>query len=97
TNGYFYVFYTGIATTPAGTGTNDILSRFQVSTTNANQGDPSSEVRLISQFDKDDNHNAGDLHFGPDGYLYVALGDEGGVYDTLGNHQQIDHNFFSAI
>src|SRR5882724_8423246 len=39
TNGCFYVFYTGIATTPAGTGTNDILSRFQVSGSDPNQGD----------------------------------------------------------
>lgn len=97
TNGYFYLFYTGIATTPAGTGTNDILSRFQVSTTNANQGDPTSETKLMSQFDRDNNHNAGDVHFGPDGYLYVALGDEGGAYGDWGNTQRIDHDFFSAI
>jgi glucose/arabinose dehydrogenase len=81
-NGLFYVFYTGNATTP-GVATNqlhDILSRFKVSASNPNQGDPTAEVRLIAQYDQAPNHNAGDLHFGPDDYLYVSLGDEGGAY-----------------
>ena len=35
--------------------------------------------------------------FGPDGYLYVSLGDEGWGNDAYGNSQLIDHNFFGAI
>jgi glucose/arabinose dehydrogenase len=98
TNGYFYVFYTGQATNGSGTmQLHDILSRFQVSTTNANQGDTNSEVRLIVQYDRASNHNGGDLHFGPDGYLYVSVGDEGDEYNTLTNAQHIDLNFFSGI
>jgi glucose/arabinose dehydrogenase len=96
-NGFFYVFYTGTATTSAGSGRHDILSRFQVSAANPNQGNAGSEVRFILQYDEADNHNAGDLHFGADGYLYVALGDEGGSYGQYGNTQRIDHDFFSAI
>jgi glucose/arabinose dehydrogenase len=97
TNGYFYVFYTGTNTTSAGTGRHDTLSRFQVSTNNPDQGDPASELRYIAQYDQADNHNAGDLHFGPDGYLYVALGDEGGGFDNFRNSQKITNDFFSAI
>jgi glucose/arabinose dehydrogenase len=97
TNGFFYVSYTGSATTSAGTGRHNILSRFRVSDSNPNKGDPASEVRYVVQYDRAANHNGGDLHFGPDGYLYASLGDEGGAYGQLANSQKIDLNFFSAI
>jgi glucose/arabinose dehydrogenase/mono/diheme cytochrome c family protein len=90
-NGYFYVFYVA-----AGSG-NDRLSRFQVSASDPNVADPNSEVILIDQPDDYDNHNAGDLHFGTDGYLYVSLGDEGGAGDSGNNSQRIDKDFFSGI
>lgn len=96
TNGFFYVFYTGQATNGT-TGLHDILSRFHVSAANPNQGDPKSELRLITQYDQANNHNGGDLHFGPDGYLYVSLGDEGGGNNSYNNAQFIDKNFFSGI
>jgi glucose/arabinose dehydrogenase len=92
-NGYFYVFYTRTN----GGGRDDTLSRFQVSTGNPNQGDAASELRLIQQPDNQSNHNAGDIHFGPDGYLYVPLGDEGGGNDNQNDSQLITNDFFSAI
>lgn len=55
------------------------------------------EIQLIKQFDEAGNHNGGDLHFGPDGYLYVSLGDEGKSGDHFKNSQRIDKDFFSAI
>jgi glucose/arabinose dehydrogenase len=96
TNHYFYVFYMGQATNGT-SGLHDILSRFQTSSGNTNQGDTTSETKLIAQYDRASNHNAGDTHFGPDGYLYVSVGDEGNEYNTFDNAQHIDQNFFSGI
>jgi len=93
TNRFFYIFYTATN----GTGRDDILARFQTTATNANVALTNSEIRYLVQFDQADNHNAGDLHFGADGYLYVALGDEGGRGDTYANSQRIDKDFFSPI
>jgi glucose/arabinose dehydrogenase len=93
TNRYFFVFYTRTN----GGGRDDTLSHFQISAGNTNQADVTSEVRLIGQLDEQPNHNAGDIHFGPDGYLYVPLGDEGGSNDSQNNSQLITNDFFSAI
>src|SRR5437667_1114698 len=65
TNRYFYVFYTLNTSTSAGTGRHDRLSRFEVSPDNPNAALPNSERPIITQFDEFENHNAGDLHFGP--------------------------------
>jgi glucose/arabinose dehydrogenase len=95
-NRFFYVFYTGQATNGT-TGLHDILARFEISPGNTNLADSASEVRLIAQYDQQNNHNAGDIHFGPDGYLYVPFGDEGGGNDDQNNSQIITNDFFSAI
>jgi uncharacterized repeat protein (TIGR03806 family) len=52
--------------------------------------DPGTEYNLLTFNQPADNHNGGDLHFGPDGYLYIAFGDGGGGGDnwgTIGNGQ----------
>jgi glucose/arabinose dehydrogenase len=99
TNGLFFIYYTGSDTTAQGTNNSlhDILSRYRVSVSDSNQADPNSEVKLISQFDPANNHNAGDIHFGPDGYLYLSLADGGGSNDQFNNSEEIDQDFFSAI
>ncbi|MEB2778692.1 PQQ-dependent sugar dehydrogenase [Algoriphagus sp. D3-2-R+10] len=80
-NGYFYVNYT--ASNPNRT----VISRFSVSTSNPNQADPASEQVLL-EFDQPfSNHNGGQVSFGPDGYLYIAVGDGGSGGDPQGNGQ----------
>ena len=83
-NGYFYVNLINTA------GDTEIR-RYQVSATNPDQADPASKT-LIIQIDQPDatNHKAGWLGFGPDGYLYAALGDGGPANDPNGNAQNIN-------
>jgi len=52
-----------------------------------NRADAGSERVLLSVDQPAGNHNGGHLVFGPDGYLYVGLGDGGGGGDTYGNGQ----------
>lgn len=73
------------------------LSRFTVSKSNPNELDPASELRLLAQLDPAAYHNGGDIHFGPDGYLYYSMGDGGGHYDAYDNARYIDKDFFAAI
>ncbi len=93
-NGYFFVFYCPVE---GSTNLHNRLSRFQVDPSDSSRALPNSETILISQQDQASNHNGGDIHFGPDGYLYVALGDEGGGNDTYNNAQLIDKDFFAGI
>lgn len=81
-NGYFYVNYTNTANGTRRTR----ISRFSV-TADPNVADPNSENILLTVTQPDWNHNAGDIHFGPDGYLYIPLGDGGGGGDTSNNAQ----------
>ncbi|HMP73722.1 MAG TPA: PQQ-dependent sugar dehydrogenase, partial [Kiritimatiellia bacterium] len=97
TNRFLYVNYAITTSTPLGNGFHIRLSRFQTSLSNPNFVDPNTEQVLITQFHRANNHNGGDLHFGPDGYLYLATGDEGQSNDNFNNGQRIDGGFFASI
>ena len=92
TNKHFYLFY--MLTNHGHSNYFDRLSRFEVDPANPNRGLIESELPLFSQEDDTAFHNAGDLHFGPDGYLYISMGDEGA---PIFNVQRIDRDLYSAI
>ncbi len=72
------------------------LSRFTYDPSK-NVVDQNSEFVLIQQFDRHDWHNGGDMFFGPNGLLYLSIGDEGGGNDEFNVTQQIDKWLFSGI
>jgi glucose/arabinose dehydrogenase len=80
--GEFFVCYTDYYR-------HDIVARFKVSG-DADRADVGSEKVLLTVDEPFSNHNGGVLKFGPDGYLYVGLGDGGSGGDPLGNAQNRD-------
>jgi glucose/arabinose dehydrogenase len=89
---FFFVNYTcqHTGSQPECTSTGDtIIARFQVSG-NANLADPASRRTLLVIPQPFANHNAGDLKFGPDGNLWIPMGDGGSGFDPNCNAQRDD-------
>ncbi|HEY4308851.1 MAG TPA: PQQ-dependent sugar dehydrogenase [Pirellulales bacterium] len=82
-NGQFFAYYTNKSKPHQ-----NVVARFRVSKDNPNKADPASEESLLV-FDKPFwNHDGGTLAFGPDGLLYIAVGDGGLGGDPFGNGQK---------
>jgi glucose/arabinose dehydrogenase len=75
-NGFFFVNYTDVSG-------NTVIARYRLST-DPNKADPASALVLLNVSQPYANHNGGAVRFGPDGYLYLGLGDGGSGGDPQG-------------
>ncbi len=82
-SGFFYVNYTDI-------GGNTVLARYARSADDPMTADPDPVSVLLTQQQPFPNHNGGHLAFGPDGYLYIGLGDGGSAGDPLEAGQDLE-------
>ncbi|TGD57556.1 PQQ-dependent sugar dehydrogenase [Flavobacterium humi] len=82
-NGYFYVNYTN----PSG---NTVIARYTVDSGNPDIANPASATILLTIAQPFSNHNGGSIKFGPDGYLYIGMGDGGSAGDPGNRAQNID-------
>jgi glucose/arabinose dehydrogenase len=80
-NGVFFVHYSDANGDTA-------ISRFRLGL-DADAADPGSEEIILRVQQPAANHNGGMIEFGPDGYLYIGLGDGGGANDQFGNGQNM--------
>lgn len=86
TNGYIYINYTD--NEGAGVGPqNTQIVRYTVTNDVA---DPASAKTILTVSQPHSNHNAGMLTFGPDGYLYIVMGDGGSGGDPYGHGQNME-------
>jgi glucose/arabinose dehydrogenase len=83
TNGRFFVHYTG------GDG-GTVLEEYAVSEDDPSRAGPDPVRTVLTAPQPAGNHNGGMIAFGPDGYLYLALGDGGGANDQFGNGQNTE-------
>jgi glucose/arabinose dehydrogenase len=82
-SGLFYVDYTDLRG-------DTVVARYRLLAGDARQADPNTEQKILQIEQPAANHNGGQLQFGPDGYLYIGMGDGGRAGDPWGNAQNPD-------
>jgi glucose/arabinose dehydrogenase len=81
--GHFYVHYTNRLNVG-----DTVIARYRI-TADPDLADPLSGQQILTATQPFANHNGGQLSFGPDGFLYIALGDGGSGGDPLGSGQSL--------
>jgi glucose/arabinose dehydrogenase len=85
TNRLFYIHYDRVVSGQM----QSVIAEYQASATDPNQADPASERILLTVNQPFPNHKGGQIAFGPDGFLYIGLGDGGSENDPLLNGQNL--------
>ena len=96
TNGYFYAWFSIYVNGQRA----NRLARFRVTnpTSPTAVADLSSETPILTQLNGPGGHDGGTLVFGPDGYLYLSVGDgDQNIPAVNAAHQRIDRGFFGAV
>ena len=92
-NGKFYVYFSKRSSKATGIDHKSIIREYKVSPDNSDMAGKATARDILTIGQPESNHNGGDLKFGPDGFLYITLGD-GGAYNDLhgaiGNGQNMN-------
>lgn len=90
-NGRFFVNYTAGSNHPSGAALGDtVIAEFTID--GSGNGNPDSERVIMTVHQDFTNHNGGNIKFGPDGYLYIGMGDGGDSGDPCNRAQTLDPN-----